>query len=141
MVKNVLENTYSESFQDYLEEILRITREKGADVYITSTELAGRMNRKPPTVTEMFGKLNQHGLVEWRKWKGVKLTKKGIQIAQKVLDMHELLEDFLTEVLELNDNEIKHRVACSFEHELLDEPKLADCMQKSIEKNRSKRIA
>ena len=117
----------SEHIQEYLEAILRLVQSHeqetnqqvdpengGADVvWITNNEIANGLNIKPPSVTEMLDKLQKEGLIEWQKRKGVRLTEEGLKLATHVLDMHFLLEQFFTEVLELEDRELMHRLACS----------------------------
>ena len=127
----------SESYQEYLEAILRILNEKGQDNqedYISNIEIAQRLEIKPPSVTEFLAKLQKEGFIEWEKRKGVKLSKKGYDLAVQVLEMHRLLEKFFSVVLELDDESLKHRVACALEHELMSEPKLANALERSIEK-------
>jgi Mn-dependent DtxR family transcriptional regulator len=139
MIKKPATNKASsrESYQEYLEAILRIFNEKekeNQEEYISNIEIAQRMNIKPPSVTEFLAKLQKEGLIEWEKRKGVKFTPKGFELATRVLAMHKLLEKFFSVVLDLDDEEIKHRVACSLEHDLLNEPKLANALERSIEK-------
>mgnify|MGYP006300645261 CR=1 FL=1 len=135
-----MEEYYSESYQEYLEVILRLTIEKGDDnAIITNADIVDNFPRpiRAPSVTEMIEKLQKNELVEWIKWKGVKLTRKGLLLAKKILYIHHLLEDFFTKVLDLTeagDEELKHRVACSLEHHLVDEPRLIVAIEKSIRK-------
>lgn len=128
---------FTESYQEYLEIILRILNAKGKENqedYISNIEIAQALNIKPPSVTEFLAKLQKEGLIEWEKRKGVKFTEKGYELATRVLDMHHLLEKFFSVVLELDDANLKHRVACDLEHDLIEEPKLVKALERSIEK-------
>ena len=125
------------SYQEYLEIILRILNAKekdNQDDYISNIEIAQALKIKPPSVTEFLAKLQKEGFIEWEKRKGVKLTQKGHDLATRVLDAHHLLEKFFSVVLELDDADLKHRVACDIEHDLIDEPKLVKALERSIEK-------
>ena len=127
----------TESYQEYLETILRIFNERekdNQDDYISNIEIAQRMAIKPPSVTEFLAKLQKEGLIEWEKRKGVKFTKKGYDLATRVLDTHRLLEKFFSVVLELDDTDLMHKVACELEHELMNEPKFVKALERSIEK-------
>jgi Mn-dependent DtxR family transcriptional regulator len=137
----------SEHIQEYLEAILRLVQlheqqseqgepaSDGTDVtWVTNNEIANRLSIKPPSVTEMLDKLQKEGLIEWQKRRGVRLTETGFNLASHVLDVHFLLEKFFTEVLELEDRALMHRLACAIEHDLISEPKLEEALRRSIEK-------
>nr|MDO8115284.1 metal-dependent transcriptional regulator [Candidatus Sigynarchaeota archaeon] len=133
--KSMNKKSFSNSYQEYLEIILRIYKEKeNKDDYISNIEIATQMNIKPPSVTEFLAKLAKEGLIEWKKRKGVKLTPKGLDLANRVIDMHHLLEKFFSVVLELEDKDLKHRLACAIEHDLISEPLLAKALERSIGK-------
>lgn len=125
----------TESSQEYLETILRLATEKPGS-WIPNADIARALGIKAPSVTEMLEKLQNQGLITWEKRRGVQLTTDGTRIAQAMLDAHRLLEAFMTEVLELDDEDVKHRIACLLEHHLVSEPKLVEAMQRSIEKAR-----
>ncbi len=126
---------YKESYQEYLEVILRITKDKESkDAFINNAEIAAAMGVKPPSVTEFLAKLQKEGLIEYEKRQGVRLTAKGSELGTKVLEMHHLLESFFTKVLELDDKDLKHRLACDIEHHLMSEPRLVKALEKSIKK-------
>ncbi|NMC07657.1 MAG: metal-dependent transcriptional regulator [Candidatus Lokiarchaeota archaeon] len=130
-------NTFNASYQEYLEIILRATNDKekhGTPEYVSNIEIATAMNVKPPSVTEFLLKLQREGLIEYKKRLGVKLTQKGRDLANKVLENHHLLETFFTKVLELDDASLKHRLACAIEHDLISEPNLVNALKISIQK-------
>ncbi len=127
--------TSDEHYQEYLEVIFRIAKEKERkDAFISNAEIAASMKVKPPSVTEFLAKLKKEGLIEYEKRQGVRLTSKGFELGNKVLEMHHLLESFFTKVLELDDKNLKHRLACAIEHDLMNEPRLVKALEKSIKK-------
>ena len=135
--KSATDKSSTESYQEYLEAILRILNSKEEENqgdYISNIEIAQRLNIKPPSVTEFLAKLQKEGLIEWEKRKGVKFTQKGYELATRVLEMHRLLEKFFSVVLELDDTDLKHEIACALEHDLMNEPKFVKALERSIEK-------
>jgi DtxR family Mn-dependent transcriptional regulator len=127
--------TFTTAYQEYLEIILRISKDKeNKSEFISNIEIATALKVKPPSVTEFLAKLQREGLIEYKKRLGVKLTPKGLDLANKVLENHHLLEKFFTRVLELDDKDLKHRLACAIEHDLINEPRLVMALEKSIKK-------
>ncbi len=49
----------------------------------------------PSSVTEMFQKLKEKGYINYEKYRGVTLTKKGSVIAEKTKKRHDTLKEFL----------------------------------------------
>jgi len=82
----------SRKAEDYLEAILNITERKG---HTRTKDIALALNIKPPSVVEMLKRLDDMGLVEYRKYEGVRLTPKGRAIASVVKDRHETIRAFL----------------------------------------------
>lgn len=124
---------YSESYQEYIETIYRLTLDKdNKKTWITNAEIADSLHIKPPSVTEMLEKLADNGLVEWKKRHGVRLTEKGTSMGKQILDLHFLLEEFFTVVLDIDDEDLKHRIACSLEHHILSEPRFVEAMRRAI---------
>jgi DtxR family Mn-dependent transcriptional regulator len=113
----------SESVEEYLEAIYDFN-ERGE--LAKNTELAKRLMVSPPSVTQMIKKLADDGLVEYKPYKGVMLTGKGMALAQKVVRKHRLLERFLHDFLGLRRNKV-HDEACRLEHGLSDEAAAALC--------------
>ncbi len=119
--------------QDYLKLILGLNDEKAnGEGFISNKEIANAFHVQPPSVTGIMAKLQQAGLVEWRKRKGARLTAKGLACARRILEMHRIVESFFTTVLKAEDVALRQRVACKMEHILLDEPGLARILKESI---------
>jgi len=99
--------------EDYLEAIYNMTKGKG---YARTTDLAGRLKIKPASVTEMMQKLSSKGLVDYKKYEGVKLTEKGYDIGKAVSESHYAIMELL-KMLQVPEA-IADRDACTMEHDL-----------------------
>ena len=77
---------------DYLEQILHLIKEKG---YARPVDISRRLSISQASVTNMLQRLDSEGLVKHEKYRGTVLTKEGEQIAQAIMDRHELLTEFL----------------------------------------------
>lgn len=106
----------SDSRENYLINILRLTN---GEKIVKTTELSKYMNVAPASVTEMLKTLNEEGYVEYRRYKGVSLTEKGISAAKNLRRKHHIMERFLTDIMDEN-HEIAHEGACVFEHAMTD---------------------
>lgn len=99
--------------EDYLEAILVISLEKG---YAKTRDVAALLGVTPSSTVEMFIKLDKMGLIEYRKYEGVRLKPDGVNIARTIKFRHDTLYNFLR--LMGIDDEIADRDACRMEHEL-----------------------
>jgi Mn-dependent DtxR family transcriptional regulator len=77
--------------EDYLEIISELVDLKG---YATTLDISRYMNVSPPSVTGMLQKLDENGYLEWEKYHGINLTKKGKQLANTIRQKHGILLDF-----------------------------------------------
>ena len=102
----------SGSREDYLINILRLAGEDGT---VRTSKLASFMGVAPASVTEMLRTLSEAGLVNYEKYKGVNLTKEGLETAQNIRRKHHIVERFLTDVLDM-DHQAAHDEACLMEH-------------------------
>ncbi len=103
--------------EDYLLNILRLTSGQGT---VKTTELAKYMGVAPASVTEMLNVLKDEGYVNYRKYKGVSLTEKGMFEAKNLRRKHHIMERYLTDVLDVN-HDVAHEGACAFEHAMSEE--------------------
>ncbi|MFC7045128.1 metal-dependent transcriptional regulator [Halobacteriaceae archaeon GCM10025711] len=71
--------------------------------------LADRLGVSPASANEMIGKLQDRGLVEHEKYKGVSVTEDGRTRAQQALQTYCILERFLANVLEVEDYQAEAR--------------------------------
>lgn len=104
----------SKSEGDYLKAIYHLTQQEETTNTVALSEL---LHVKPPSVTSMLNKLlNQEpALVEYQKWRGVKLTAAGERLALQLLRRHRLIEQFLVEKLNYSWEEV-HAEAEELEH-------------------------
>ena len=94
-----LEKTRSSSrMEDYLEIISELVELKG---YATTLDISRYMNVSAPSVTKMLQRLDEGGFLEYEKYHGINLTKKGTQIAEGIRQNHGILLEFL-EILGVN---------------------------------------
>jgi len=103
----------SRKAEDYLEAILNITEEKG---HARIKDIAITLGVRPPSVVEMVNRLDKKGMVEYRKYDGVKLTEEGGKIALIIKERHDIIKAFL-EIINVPEK-IADKDACTMEHEL-----------------------
>lgn len=101
----------SPSVEDYLETIYFLAREKGK---VGTSDIASFLGHKPPSVTEMLGKLGRDGLVKHEKYGAVSLTPRGRRIAKEIGSRHVDLIRFLR-LLGVNKKSAEAD-ACKIEH-------------------------
>jgi DtxR family Mn-dependent transcriptional regulator len=106
-------HSLSRKAEDYLEAILNVTLDKG---YARTKDIAAALCVQPPTVVEMVKKLDQNGMITYRKYDGVTLTPAGRRIAEVIRDRHETLQSFLM-MIRVPEQVASHD-ACIMEHEL-----------------------
>jgi DtxR family Mn-dependent transcriptional regulator len=102
----------SESMQMYLVTIARL-RVDGQPVPLS--QLAEALSISPVSVNEMCRKLQDHGMVVYRPYKGASLTPEGERRAYYILRRHRLWEVFLVEKLGFEFIQA-HDAACQLEH-------------------------
>jgi Mn-dependent DtxR family transcriptional regulator len=94
-----LEKTRSSSrMEDYLEIISELVELKG---YATTLDISRYMNVSAPSVTKMLQRLDEGGFLEYEKYHGINLTKKGTEIAEGIRQNHGILLEFF-EILGVN---------------------------------------
>lgn len=102
----------SRNREDYLMCIYRLTQEGGA---AKTNDIAHNMKVSPASVTEMMQRLSEENLVEYEKYRGVKLTRAGNRHARQMKRKHRLMEKFLVNILD-TDVDTAHEEACKLEH-------------------------
>jgi DtxR family Mn-dependent transcriptional regulator len=102
----------SVSREDYLVNIHRLSGEDGT---VRTSKLASVLGVAPASVTEMLRTLSEAGLVNYEKYKGVILTKEGLETAKNIRRKHNIVEKFLSDVLDI-DCQAAHDEACLMEH-------------------------
>ncbi|OHE25967.1 MAG: hypothetical protein A2Z84_06145 [Tenericutes bacterium GWA2_35_7] len=100
--------------EDYIKTIYELTIEKKQEM-IKSNEIADRFGFTDQSVNEMIKKLEKKHLVSFVPYKGISLTKKGKDVAIRMIRAHRIWEVFLTEKLGFSwENE--HEDAEMLEH-------------------------
>jgi DtxR family Mn-dependent transcriptional regulator len=108
----------SDVMEDYLKAIYMLQTEEGPPV--STSAIAEYVDKTPPTVTSMLSKLEERGLVEREKYKGVELTAEGETVALEVIRHHRLLEAYLAEHLDYDWSDV-HAEADALEHHISEE--------------------
>ena len=106
----------SPSIGDYLKAIWAVA---GTGVASTK-DVSERLSITPASVTNMFARLRDMGLVGYERYKGASLTEEGRIEALCLLRRHRLIETFLLEHLGYSWQEV-HEEAESLEHAVSDE--------------------
>jgi DtxR family Mn-dependent transcriptional regulator len=106
----------SENVQEYLE-VLWIAEEDGNHIAKVGW-LAKHLDVTPPSVVEMYKKLEEQGFVKYYPYRGVKLQATGRELAKNVVRNHRLFELLMKKTLNIDVDE---RIACSVEHQLTEE--------------------
>lgn len=104
----------SASREDYLKAVYNIQAEKNRAARVG--EIARVLRVSGPSVSEMVRKLEKAGLVEFRKSRGVSLSKKGVAGAAEAVRKHRLLEVFFHSVLGIGSG--FHKEADLVEHSI-----------------------
>ncbi|ELZ18065.1 DtxR family iron (metal) dependent repressor [Haloterrigena salina JCM 13891] len=117
----------SDVMEDYLKTIYQLQRE--TDDRIKTSAIADELDVTSPTVTSMLDKLEERGLVDREKYRGVTLTDEGETVALEVVRHHRLLEAYLTEHLDYDWAEV-HEEADRLEHHISEdfEARVADVL-------------
>jgi DtxR family transcriptional regulator, Mn-dependent transcriptional regulator len=115
MSDSVVSEPPSVSVEDYVKAIWGIA---GSGIASTK-DVAERLSIAPPSVTNMFVRLREMGLVEYERYRGVSLTGRGREEAMRLVRRHRLIETFLVEHLGYSWREV-HEEAERLEHAVSD---------------------
>lgn len=101
------------SEENYLKVIyhLSLVSPKG----VNTNAIAGMLDTKASSVTDMLKKLSDKGVVSYQKYQGVTLTENGIISAKMIVRKHRLWEVFLVNKLGFSWDEV-HEIAEELEH-------------------------
>lgn len=103
--------------QDYIKAILRL---ENHNINVSTSSLASTLGVTAASVSGMLKKLSKENMVNYRQYRGVRLTKRGKRSALEVLRRHRLIELFLIEVLNMPWESVHHE-ADALEHVISDE--------------------
>ncbi len=85
----------------------------------STKDVAARLSISPASVTNMFARLQEMGLVEYERYRGATLTERGRGEALRLVRRHRLIETFLLEHLGYDWQEV-HVEAERLEHAVSD---------------------
>src|SRR5919107_5303104 len=90
-----VEKPYSSSVGDYIKAIWEL----GGVGSASTKDVADRLLVSPASVSNMFVRLQEMGLVEYERYQGALLTERGRVEALRLVTRHRLIEAFLLEQL------------------------------------------
>ncbi|PSP57368.1 metal-dependent transcriptional regulator [Halobacteriales archaeon QH_7_66_36] len=91
--------------RQYLKAIYLI--QESMDGPAATGDIADTVGVSPASANEMIGKLEERDLADHEKYKGVSLTDEGIARARDALETYCIIERFLVEVLEVDDEQFR----------------------------------
>jgi len=103
---------FSASKENYIKAVFHLQLEQES---VTTNALAEALQTKPASVTDMLKKLKTQKLLQYEKYKGVRLTPEGRKVAVQIIRKHRLWEYFLLEKLQFGWEEV-HDIAEELEH-------------------------
>lgn len=102
----------SQSEEDYLKALYHLEMDFDA---VSTNSIADYLDMKPSSVTDMLKKLAEKKFINYQKYRGTSLTKKGKLIALSIIRKHRLWETFLVEKLGFGWDQV-HIIAEQLEH-------------------------
>ena len=105
-----------ESAEDYLETILRLSKQNGA---VRSVDIAAMLGVSKPSVSHAMKLLKEDGYIAMDRYGTVTLLEKGMEIANRIYDRHTVLSNMLQSMGV--SEEIAKSDACKMEHALSQE--------------------
>ena len=115
MTDPTVEKPYSSSVGDYIKAIWDL----GGMGSASTKDVADRLLVSPASVSNMFVRLQEMGLVEYERYQGASLTERGRVEALRLVRRHRLIETFLLEHLGYDWQEV-HEEAERLEHAVSD---------------------
>lgn len=116
MQRRVIKIKILESSENYLEAILMIQKEKGE---VRSIDIANKLNFSKASVSVAMKNLRNNGFISTDEKGFISLEPKGREIAEKVLEKHEVISGLLVTLGV--DPEVASKDACRMEHVMSDE--------------------
>ena len=105
-----------ESAENYLETILMLKKEKG---YVRSIDIANELGVTKPSVSVAMKSFREEGYITVDETGGISLTEKGMEIANRVYEKHEIIAKVL---MSIGVNEkTAYEDSCKIEHDISNE--------------------
>jgi len=111
-----IQHKAEESMEDYLETILILKNAKGK---VRSIDIVGELGYTKASVSVAMKGLREKNLITMDEVGYITLTEDGIKIAEKILERHTLLSDWLIR-LGVSE-EVAREDACRIEHDISEE--------------------
>ncbi len=92
----------SKANEEYLKNMYILQKQNGN---IRVTDIANKMNCTKPSVNKALNNLKNDSLVNYESYGTIELTKKGENLAKKIIEAYDIVFLFLKDVLGLNENE------------------------------------
>lgn len=102
-----------ESAENYLEAILMIKKEKG---HVRSIDVANELNFSKPSVSVAMKNFREEGYIVIESDGGISLTEKGLEVASKVYERHQVIAKLLITLGV--DEETAYEDSCKIEHDI-----------------------
>lgn len=112
----------SEAVENFLKAIYTLQQEQQSQKdaeRVSTNALKDELNITAPSVTDMAQRLVEDGLVDYYRYRGVRLTSLGERVALKIIRRHRLIELFLVQELGYDLHEV-HDEAENLEHAVSD---------------------
>lgn len=94
----------SKSLEEYLKTIY-ILKKQNENVRVT--DIANKMNCTKPSVNKAIKNLKENEMLNYQSYGTIELTKKGEELAKKILEAYDIVYLFLKDVLNLEDEYAK----------------------------------
>ena len=107
-----------QEFEDEYMEMMFQFHERSPTTRIRNRDLAEAMGVKPASATEMVQRLASKGFLDYKPYKGVRLTDTGLIYGKRMKRRHRLAEVFLSSIPFRGNI---HRTACRLEHAINDD--------------------
>jgi DtxR family Mn-dependent transcriptional regulator len=104
--------------ENYLKAIYHLST--GNQNSVLTSAIAGSLSTSSASVTDMIKKLSEKNMVEYERYHGVRITRKGEKVALSIIRRHRLWEVFLMDKLKFKWDEV-HDLAEELEHVSSDE--------------------
>ena len=111
-----------QEFEDEYLETMYEFYEHDASSRVRTGDLAERLGVSPASATEMIQRLSGKGYIDYQRYKGAKLTQKGLEHGQMMKRRHRLAEVLLARI-PFDGN--MHETACRLEHAIDDDLEVA----------------
>ena len=106
----------TQTIEDYIENIYNLNTENGVRI----TDLATNMNVSKASANDAVKRLAQMAYVNHEKYKNIFITDAGKVIAEDIIEKHNIISKFLSEVLDVSPK-VAEEDACKIEHIISDE--------------------